>query len=1408
MRLPKIWIWLAILAVLLGVVSIATAAQSPPKPPPQASTEVTQVSADASGAGIQNVGSSTLANVTPALLPIGTAFDLCLTVYVQSPDVEYMDHFEADLPDGWTINSIAGNSDPPANGCSAALPPVPGVGAGNIVYWQSTGYPPQTGCGAWNGGGAGTNFDFCINVTIPDTAGAPWTLPWYYVGDGWGNPPHELSGSYGPVEPVSPILLQPDLIEEIGCPCGMQQHELTVANGVGYDTHINLSYEIITGTGTCSGPPSVFVPDGTSYAFAVNLLPVGEPGDRVACEVYAEDASDPANSDTAMIVKYLIASNFDPAGWQLEPIATATPNQWASGAAGANPAAAGPVGYVVGGLAAGSGLINPDLQMYDPGAGTWTQLADLPNPRFSPVVGWIGGLLYAAGGYDAAFGATGDLQVYDPGTNTWDNTNPADLPVLRGGGAGGVGVCSDGSGPCLFHVGGGPDSQFASTTLETWQYDPTSNAWTQLDDKPAGSSLDGHILGAGVGCMGQIYVGGDYRGYHEFFRLDATQPAGSQWTQLADSPPDAGAMTPALVCKEDWGKILLIGGDPYGGWSGYNDTVYVYDIATDTWEGPLPHTLHVAQTGSVAWHMADRVWTAGGTIGSGAIDPMPFESLLQVTCDPAMCYDLFGAWKAAPPLAEYGDVFSYAVTVEPQYLMEGLYMVDPLPGGVEYAGNLSWSMGDAWYDPVGNAVHWEYTDMLKIASPAVPVPRLEPDPAAAADLDGGPEVQGAPPALDGVPLFAFPKGVLWDNGPLITHPGECGGMDASRLQSDLSMNTLGFGNQLAVGNHMADDFSITDPLGWEIDQITFFAYQTNAPATSTITGVYYQIWDGPPDDPASHIVFGDLATNRLISTAFTLIQRDSVSNPCTNARYIMANVASAGVTLPPGTYWIDWMTDGSLSSGPWAPPITIAGLTTTGNALQYTTSSGAWGPANDSGTLTQQGMPFIIEGDPVLPPEITFDVTVAAHCGDIIVNEGVVGLDVYTKPFGAATMIGGEAVISASPSPLEVSLHPDSTGVEILTICNEGDCPLVWELHEMTPTPKVVSIPPSDGNFPRGEGAPSAGPAPIEAPPDGVPITPPSQILGTEAYATEAVHGFHTMFDLDVPEVLPNLGPFAPDGFPGAGEYVNGHVYVADTTNTLYRLDPATGAVFNFYPITAPPNGETYSGFALDPTSGVLYGSSTNIGTSSLLQVDPTTGVATLIGPITGSGCNIAIAIDGTGQMYGYDICTDDFWAIDKNTGAGTLIGSIGFDANYGQGMGWDQATNQMYMTAFNAGTLQPELRIVDLTTGNTTMVGGPLGSTDPTGICQLPWLGIPPYRVYPDLPWMSESPITGTVPWGECQDVEVLFDTTDLTPGDYTGDLLILSNDLGAPTVTVGVHLIVEPGLEYIYLPLVSRND
>ena len=219
-----------------------------------------------------------------------------------------------------------------------------------------------------------------------------------------------------------------------------------------------------------------------------------------------------------------------------------------------------------------------------------------------------------------------------------------------------------------------------------------------------------------------------------------------------------------------------------------------------------------------------------------------------------------------------------------------------------------------------------------------------------------------PPAGPAGPLWDAPSAVLYDNGPLVTHPGGgAGGADESRLQStSLGMNTLGFGDQVLNGNWVADDFQITAAYGWILDSATFFHYQTGSTTTSTITSVVWRIYNGQPGAGGTMIFNG----SGLVSSLFTNIYRTSETTVGATNRPIMASTVDlGGIVLAPGTYWLAWQADGTLASGPWAPPVTILGQTTTGNGLQDLANAGTWGPANDSGTLTQQGFPFILEGE-------------------------------------------------------------------------------------------------------------------------------------------------------------------------------------------------------------------------------------------------------------------------------------------------------------------------------------------------------------------------------------------------------------------------------------------------------------
>jgi hypothetical protein len=178
------------------------------------------------------------------------------------------------------------------------------------------------------------------------------------------------------------------------------------------------------------------------------------------------------------------------------------------------------------------------------------------------------------------------------------------------------------------------------------------------------------------------------------------------------------------------------------------------------------------------------------------------------------------------------------------------------------------------------------------------------------------------------------------------------------------MNVLGFGHQLLAGNRIADDFLFTE--GCHIDTINFYAYQTNSGNTSTITAVNVQIWDGPPGVAGSSVVWGDASTNVMIDTAWTGIYRvTETSTGQSDARPIMEQVIQVDTDLTPGSYWLDWQSDGSASSGPWAPPIACTNEANceTGDGLQSVDSGATWNPVVDSGNGAAQGFPFKIMGN-------------------------------------------------------------------------------------------------------------------------------------------------------------------------------------------------------------------------------------------------------------------------------------------------------------------------------------------------------------------------------------------------------------------------------------------------------------
>jgi hypothetical protein len=266
------------------------------------------------------------------------------------------------------------------------------------------------------------------------------------------------------------------------------------------------------------------------------------------------------------------------------------------------------------------------------------------------------------------------------------------------------------------------------------------------------------------------------------------------------------------------------------------------------------------------------------------------------------------------------------------------------------------------------------------------------------------------------------------------------------------------------------------------------------------------------------------------------------------------------------------------------------GETTTGNALQYTTSSGAWGPALDSGTVTQQGMPFIIEGTGggggFEEAVITFDVTVTGDCGDVIVNEGEVMQGDTVVGFSAETEVVGPPDIAVEPMELMAELCPDTTDVLALEICNLGCEPLEWEIHEMTPTLTLAGSPfvPVDvtgqGNNPGLTAAsPRVEPVAVPPSPDDVLWDQPLSSVNQNAYVNQDFGDDYTSFLADD---FVNDEPWQIESIFVPGNGWNGYTTIMNATALTWQFyaddggvpdgDPSGGGNPPVWTLTLPPN--------------------------------------------------------------------------------------------------------------------------------------------------------------------------------------------------------------------------------------------
>ncbi len=141
---------------------------------------------------------------------------------------------------------------------------------------------------------------------------------------------------------------------------------------------------------------------------------------------------------------------------------------------------------------------------------------------------------------------------------------------------------------------------------------------------------------------------------------------------------------------------------------------------------------------------------------------------------------------------------------------------------------------------------------------------------------------------------------------------------------------------------------------------------------------------------------------------------------------------------------------------------------------------------------------------------------------------------------------------------------------------------------------------------------------------------------------------------------------------------------IRDSTKEYGTFDLTTGQFTAIGPVSGPTSIITGITAAKNGTDWYLLeyqGSLTTI----LWVGDITTGSFNYVGTMGLNSLMIDISIDVQGNLYGYDLLLNSLYSIDPSTGLATLIGPTGQPTEYAQGMDFDWSSGILYAALFNS---------------------------------------------------------------------------------------------------------------------------
>ena len=179
----------------------------------------------------------------------------------------------------------------------------------------------------------------------------------------------------------------------------------------------------------------------------------------------------------------------------------------------------GAVGFAIGEFGyVATGSLNEDMYRYNPANDTWTQMTDVPGGGRMSAIGFeIDGFGYVGTGYRSDLGwSSTDFHKYDPSTDSWTTINDVGIDSVNGPRPRmeSTGFELNGKG----YVITGVNISSGDNYKDFWEYDPTTNEWTELEEFPGTARR--YMSATTLNGFAYVGLGTNGTNFKDFWRWD------------------------------------------------------------------------------------------------------------------------------------------------------------------------------------------------------------------------------------------------------------------------------------------------------------------------------------------------------------------------------------------------------------------------------------------------------------------------------------------------------------------------------------------------------------------------------------------------------------------------------------------------------------------------------------------------------------------------------------------------------------------------------------------------------------------------------------------------------------------------------------------------------------------------